>query len=64
MTRNGSLPERELITGVGAIQLRRPRVRDKRPPEEREGSRPFLRETPSSASWLRGFGEWDQVIEP
>ncbi len=28
------------------------------------GSRPFLRETPSSASWLRGFGEWDQVIEP
>jgi putative transposase len=34
--RNGSLPERELLTGVGAIQLRQFRVRDKRPPEERE----------------------------
>jgi transposase-like protein len=36
VVRNGSLPERELVTGVGAIQLRQPRVRDKRSPEERE----------------------------
>ena len=36
VVRNGSLPERELVTGVGAIQLRQPRVRDKRRPEERE----------------------------
>jgi transposase-like protein len=34
--RNGSLPERELITGLGPIQLRQPRVRDKRPVDERE----------------------------
>ena len=33
--RNGSLPERDLITGVGAIQLRQPRVRDKRSTDER-----------------------------
>ena len=28
------------------------------------GSRPFLRESPSSAFSLRGFGEWNQVLEP
>ena len=27
-------------------------------------SRPFLRESPSSAFSLRGFGDWDQVFEP
>ena len=27
-------------------------------------SRPFLRESPSSAFSLRGFGEWNQVLEP
>jgi hypothetical protein len=27
-------------------------------------SRPFLRESPSSAIWLRGFGDWDQIIDP
>jgi len=36
VVRNGSLPERELITGLGPIQLRQPRVRDKRTVDERE----------------------------
>lgn len=36
VVRNGSLPERELITGVGPVSIRQPRVRDKRPPQERE----------------------------
>ncbi|MEZ6043969.1 MAG: IS256 family transposase [Planctomycetaceae bacterium] len=34
--RNGSLPERELTTGLGPIQIRQPRVRDKRAADERE----------------------------
>jgi hypothetical protein len=34
--RNGSLPERELIIGVGAIQLRQPLGRDTRSSAERE----------------------------
>ena len=29
-----------------------------------ERSRPFLCESPSSAIWLRGFGDWNQVIDP
>ncbi len=50
--RNGSLLERELITRVEAIRLRQPRVRDKRPPEEREVSHSsilpkYLRKTKS-----------------
>ena len=36
VVRNGSLPERELMTGLGPIPLRQPRVRDKRPVDERE----------------------------
>ena len=34
--RNGTLPERELITGLGPVAIRQPRVRDKRPSIERE----------------------------
>lgn len=34
--RNGYLPERELLTGLGPIPVRQPRVRDKRSSTERE----------------------------
>jgi transposase-like protein len=36
VVRNGYLPERELVTGVGPIPVKQPRVLDRRPPEERE----------------------------
>lgn len=49
VTRNGHLPERRLQTGMGAIEVRQPRVRDRR-----EGVRfsssilpPYARRTPS-----------------
>jgi len=34
--RNGFLPERNLMTGLGTIPVKQPRVRDKRPSEQRE----------------------------
>lgn len=49
VVRNGSLPERELVTGVGPVKIKQPRVHDRR-----EGERftsqllpPFMRRTPS-----------------
>lgn len=36
VVRNGSLPEREVITGLGPVSVRQPRVRDKRPAADRE----------------------------
>jgi hypothetical protein len=36
VVRNGSLPEREILTGVGPVAVSQPRVRDKRPPADRE----------------------------
>ena len=36
VVRNGFLPERELMTGIGKVRVKQPRVRDKRPPEQRE----------------------------
>ena len=34
--RNGRLPERELMTGLGPIPVQQPRVRDKRSPTDRK----------------------------
>jgi transposase-like protein len=36
VVRNGQLPQREVLTGVGPVTVRQPRVRDKRPLPERE----------------------------
>src|SRR5271165_5720610 len=36
VVRNGSLPERTLTTGVGPVEVKQPRVHDRRPPGERE----------------------------
>ncbi|MBV8381838.1 MAG: IS256 family transposase [Planctomycetaceae bacterium] len=36
VVRNGYLPERTIQTGIGEIEVRQPRVQDRRPPERRE----------------------------
>ena len=36
VVRNGYLPERKIITGIGAVAVQQPRVRDRRPEQERE----------------------------
>jgi transposase-like protein len=36
VVRNGYLPQRSILTGLGPVEVRQPRVRDRRPPEERE----------------------------
>jgi transposase-like protein len=36
VVRNGHLPTREILTGVGAVAVRQPRVRDRREPGQRE----------------------------
>ena len=52
VVRNGFLPEREIMTGIGKVPVKQPRVRDKRPPEQRECFTPavlpkYLRKTKS-----------------
>ncbi len=52
VVRNGHLPKREITTGVGQIEVKQPRVRDRRPPEEAERFTskilpPYLRKTKS-----------------
>jgi transposase-like protein len=52
VVRNGYLPERKLVTGVGEVSVEQPRVHDRRPAAEREhfSSKllpPYLRKTKS-----------------
>jgi transposase-like protein len=52
VVRNGYLPARKLVTGVGEVAVQQPRVHDRRPEEERErfSSKllpPYLRKTKS-----------------
>jgi putative transposase len=52
VVRNGSLPEREILTGVGPVAVSQPRVRVKRSPDEHEVFTPgilprYLRKTKS-----------------
>lgn len=72
VVRNGHLPERELITGIGRVNVRQPRVRD-----QREGERftskilpPYMRRVPSidaliPALYLRGVstGDFTEALE-
>lgn len=49
VVRNGHMPERELVTGIGPVKVRQPRVNDRRP-GEKFTSRilpPFMRRVPS-----------------
>jgi len=67
--RDGFLPERDVMTGVGTVSVKQPRVRDKRSPEQREFFRPTvlpkdLRKTKSMEElipWLclKGIGPND-----
>jgi transposase-like protein len=59
VVRNGHLPERTIQTGIGPVEVRQPRVRDRRPAGEREGFTsailpPYLRKTRS----LEGLIPW------
>jgi len=52
VVRNGYLPQRILLTGIGPVEVQQPRVQDRRPPEQREKFRsailpPYLRKTKS-----------------
>jgi putative transposase len=52
IVRNGHLPKRTLLTGVGSVEVRQPRVQDRRPAEEAEPFTskilpPYLRKTKS-----------------
>jgi transposase-like protein len=52
VVRNGSLPEREVVTGIGPVKVRQPRIHDRRPASEREKFSsailpPYLRKTRS-----------------
>jgi len=68
IVRNGHLPQRELVTGIGPIKVSRPRVNDKRE-EERFTSKilpPFMRRVPSIDAlipclYLKGISTGDFV---
>jgi len=52
VVRNGYLPERTVLTGIGPVEVKQPRVRDRRPAHEREAFSsvilpPYLRKTRS-----------------
>jgi putative transposase len=52
VVRNGHLPKRKILTGLGAIEVEQPRVRDRRPAGEAEAFNskilpPYLRKTKS-----------------
>jgi putative transposase len=59
VVRNGHLPERTIQTGIGPIEVKQPRVRDRRPGDERASFTsailpPYLRKTRS----LEGLIPW------
>src|SRR5512135_2925935 len=59
VVRNGHLPERAIQTGIGPIEVQQPRVRDRRPADQREAFTsailpPYLRKTKS----LEGLIPW------
>ena len=57
VVRNGYLPKRQIMTGLGAVEVQQPRVRDRRPEAEREKFTssilpPYLRKTKSMEQLL------------
>ena len=75
VVRNGHLPERTITTGVGPVEVRQPRVRDKRPEEQAEkfASKilpPYLRKTKSIEElipwlYLKGIstGDFSEALQ-
>src|SRR5262249_39478444 len=52
VVRNGSLPQRTILTGIGPVEVKQPRVQDRRPADQREKFSsailpPYLRKTKS-----------------
>jgi putative transposase len=52
VVRNGSLPQRTILTGIGPVEIKQPRVQDRRPADQREKFTsailpPYLRKTKS-----------------
>jgi putative transposase len=52
VVRNGSLPQRTILTGIGPVEVKQPRVQDRRPADQREKFTsailpPYLRKTKS-----------------
>jgi putative transposase len=52
LVRNGFLPQRTILTGIGPVEVKQPRVKDRRPTEQREKFNsailpPYLRKTKS-----------------
>jgi len=57
VVRNGYLPQRQIMTGIGAVEVQQPRVRDRRPAQKREKFTssilpPYLRKTKSMEELL------------
>jgi putative transposase len=73
--RNGHLPKRQIITGVGPLEVQQPRVRDRRRATEREPFRsrilpPYLRKTKSIEEllpwlYLKGIstGDFQEALQ-
>jgi tetratricopeptide (TPR) repeat protein len=61
VVRNGSLPEREILTGVGPVAVSQPRVRDKRSPDEREVFTPGIQNN-MGLCYLNS-GQWNRAEE-
>jgi len=74
VVRNGSLPQRTILTGIGPVEIKQPRVQDRRPAEQREKCRsailpPYLRKTKSIEElipwlYLKGIssGDFSQAL--
>jgi putative transposase len=75
VVRNGHLPERTIQTGIGAVEVQQPRVRDRRPAEQREAFTPavlppYLRRTKSLEEllpwlYLKGIstGDFSEALQ-
>jgi putative transposase len=72
VVRNGYLPERELVTGIGPVPIQQPRVRDRRPGEKFTSAilPPFMRRVPSIDAlipclYLKGIstGDFSEALE-
>ena len=66
VVRNGHLPERDLVTGLGPVRIRQPRVHDRRPGEKFTSKilPPFMRRVPSIEAlipclYLKGISTGD-----
>jgi putative transposase len=69
VVRNGCLPQRTILTGIGPVEVKQPRVQDRRPADEREKFTsailpPYLRKTKSIEElipwlYLKGISSGD-----